>query len=414
MSEPPARRRILTAELLSVGSELTVGETRDTNAGELARALTTAGVAVLRLTAVPDRLDVVRDAFAAALERADLVVSTGGLGPTPDDLTRESIAAVVGEEPTVDPETEAWLRERWERIGQPFPEINLKQAWRIPSAVALPNPNGSAPGWFVTRAADGRVVVALPGPPREMRPMWADHALPLLREIGLGADTAVRTFRLTGIGESRVAELLGEALLRTPNPEVATYARVEAVDVRVSATAIPDGPDGPRSAAALVEEASAIVRERLGRHIWATGDATWSTAIGARLAELGWRVAIEEVATGGQVGVLIGDVDWAPLVRARRGPEPADPGDRGGGDGSDSPDDELEAMAEHARAEAGVEVGLAVRARERGEQLAVSVAVVTPTGRHRSTHATFVGGSLGRSRAALTAAAVLFEALREA
>src|SRR6478672_3215735 len=107
---PPARR-LLTAELLSIGTELTVGETRDTNAGDLARSLTGIGVVVGRIQAVPDDLATVRDAIAAAVARADLVVSSGGLGPTPDDLTRESIAAVVAEDPVVDAELEAWLRE---------------------------------------------------------------------------------------------------------------------------------------------------------------------------------------------------------------------------------------------------------------------------------------------------------------
>src|SRR6476620_416909 len=161
MPPSPERRQLVTAEIVSIGSELTVGETRDTNAGELARALTLEGVTIGRITAVPDRLDVVSAVFAEALERVDLVVSTGGLGPTPDDLTRESIAAAFGETPVVDPSIEAWLRELWRRRDQPFPELNLKQAWLIPSAEALPNPNGTAPGWFV-RPDDGAVVVALP------------------------------------------------------------------------------------------------------------------------------------------------------------------------------------------------------------------------------------------------------------
>ena len=105
-----------------------------------------------------------------------------------------------------------------------MPEINLKQAWRIPSCEPLPNPNGSAPGWFVHRP-DGGIAIALPGPPREMRPMWSDEAMPRLKSRGLGDDAAVRTFRLTGIGESAVAEILGEEMLRRGDPEVATYAR---------------------------------------------------------------------------------------------------------------------------------------------------------------------------------------------
>jgi nicotinamide-nucleotide amidase len=403
MSSSSPRRRILTAELLSIGSELTVGDTRDTNAGELARSLTEAGVTVGRLTALPDRLDVVADAFAAGLERADLVVSTGGLGPTPDDLTREAIALVLGETPVVDPDLERWLRELWARRDIPFPELNLKQAWRIPSAEPLPNPNGTAPGWFVSRS-DGRITVALPGPPREMRPMWAEHALPRLRSRGLGADVAVRTYRLMAIGESQVAEILGEDLLRTPNPEVATYARAEAVDVRISAVAGLDATGRSRTAESLVEEAAAIVTARLADHVWGRGDQTWADAIGTRLADRGWRLALVELGTRGQVCALFGDVDWVVQAEVRSA-------DRDGMDGEPTT---LLDVARHARERSKAEVGLAVRARERGGDTAVSVAVVTPGSEHRETRRAFLGGSHGRTRAALTAAAVLFTVLRDA
>jgi nicotinamide-nucleotide amidase len=396
MASPSPGRRILSAELLSIGSELTVGETRDTNAAELARSLTEAGVTVGRITALPDRLEIVVDAFAAGLERADLLVSTGGLGPTPDDLTRESIARIWGETPVVDPDLERWLRELWARRDIPFPELNLKQAWRIPSAEPMPNPHGTAPGWFVSRA-DGRIAIALPGPPREMRPMWADHALPALRSRGLGADAVVRTYRLMGIGESQVAEILGEELLRTANPEVATYARAEAVDVRISAMS-----EGGRSAEALLEEAAAIVTERLAANIWATGDQTWSGAIGARLSERGWRLALVELGTRGQMTTLLGDVDWLAIAETR-------PDEHAGED-----DATLIDLARQIRQRAGVEVGLAVRARERGGDTAVSVAVVTPGSEHRETRRAFLGGSHGRTRAALIAASVLFAGLREA
>ncbi len=289
MDPLPDGRRLLTAEILSIGAELTVGDTRDTNAGELARSLTALGVRVGRLTALPDDLPVVTETFVAAIARSDIVVSTGGLGPTPDDLTREAIAAALGETVSVDPDLERWLRRLWARRRLPFPEINLKQAWLIPSATALDNPNGTAPGWFVQRP-DGRIIVALPGPPREMRPMWHDLAVPRLRAVGLGADVAAITYRLAGIGESQVADLLGEPLLRAPNPVVATYARAEAVDVRISAVGTAE-----RSAAALVEPAAATVREHVGRFIWATGDTTWSGAIGSRLDELGWTLALVEI-----------------------------------------------------------------------------------------------------------------------
>ena len=408
MSSPSPDRRIMSAELLSIGSELTVGETRDTNAAELARSLTDAGVAVGRITALPDRLEVVAEAFAGGLTRADLVVSTGGLGPTPDDLTREAIAKVWGEAPVVDAELEAWLRDLWARRDMPFPELNLKQAWRIPSAQPLPNPNGTAPGWFVSRA-DGRIAIALPGPPREMRPMWADHALPRLRARGLGADIAVRTYRLMGIGESQVAEVLGDELLRTTNPEVATYARAEAVDVRVSAVGSTDSSGTTRSAESLVESAAAIVTERLGTHVWAEGDQTWAGAIGARLAERGWRLALVELGCGGQVASLFGDTDWIALAEARPDNWAAD----GGAEDSEEPGEALTDLARTVRERAGAEVGLAVRARERGGDTAVSVAVVTPGGEHRQTRRAFLGGPLGRTRAALIAASVVFSVVRD-
>ena len=266
-------RPLRTAEILSIGSELTVGETRDTNAGELAAALTAEGVVVGRIVALPDRLDVVSSAFSTAFERADLVVSTGGLGPTPDDLTRESIAAALGETVEVDPELEAWLRGRWERRGIPMPEINLKQAWRIPSCEPLPNPNGSAPGWFVSRP-DGGVAIALPGPPREMRPMWSDEVLPRLRDHGLGADSAVITLRLTGIGESAGGRgpWRGDAPPRRPRGGDVCQARGRrrADQCRRSRRR---GTAAERTASRRPRPSSA---SGSATHIWAEGDTSWA------------------------------------------------------------------------------------------------------------------------------------------
>jgi nicotinamide-nucleotide amidase len=426
-----AAHRLATAELLSIGSELTVGETRDTNAGALARALTEAGVRVTRMTALRDDLAAVTEGFRDGLARADLVVSTGGLGPTPDDLTREAIAAACAETVLVDPAIEAWLRDLWRRRGMDFPETNLKQAWRIPSAEALPNPNGTAPGWLVRRP-DGRVIVALPGPPREMRPMWTDEAIPRLRAIGLGEDVASRTYRLTGIGESQVAELLGERLLRATNPIVATYARVEAVDVRISAVA-----EGGRPAMTLVDEATEAVLAALGSYVWATGETTWGDAIGSRLDELGWTLAAVEIGTGGSVGALFGDAPWvrfdetiatdAPAATAHGTADQDDHGaDAAATDAAatdapatDAPTDLTDApdplmrFARRARELGGCEVGIAVRAWPRTGDTAVSIAVSSPFGERRVRRVVFLTGHSGRARAALAAAAFLLEVLRE-
>ncbi len=394
---------IRTAELLSIGSELTVGETRDTNAGELARELSERGVVVTRLTALPDSLAVVRDAFTDGLNRADLVVATGGLGPTPDDLTREAIAATLGETPSVDPDLEHWLEGLFERRGIALPEANRKQAWRIPSAETIPNPNGTAPGWFV-RGPGGGVIVALPGPPREMRPMWHDWVVPRLEQLGLGRASAVVTLRLTGIGESAIAERLGDILHRESRPTVATYARADAVDVRISAED-DDGPAGAggTSAVELVDETERQVVALLGDHVWARGRTTWAEAIAEALDGRGWRLAVAELGLRGALVGLLGEGLDSRLLLSEVGPAAA-------GRGRDA----VAARATDVRGRSGADVAVAVAARERGGDTAVTIAIAGPDGPRRETRLVFLGGVMGRGRAAIAAAAVLLAYLRQA
>jgi len=397
---PLDARPLLTAELLAVGTELTVGETTDTNSGDLARSLVAHGVAVTRVSNLPDDLAVVTEALRTALERADLVITTGGLGPTPDDLTRESVAAVCGETVEVNPSTLGWLQELWSRRGQPFPESNIKQAWMIPSASSLANLHGTAPGWWVDRP-DGRVIVTLPGPPREMRPMWRELVLPRLVERGVGGDTDVRILRLTGIGESQVADRLGEPLLRATNPIVATYARHEAVDVRISAR-----PADGRTAAELSAEAEATVLAQLGQFVWARGDTTWGGAIGEALAERHWTLATTE---RGTEGALVALVRGMPAVR-RAEVVAEDPGAR---TSTPSVEGEPELReADRVRTESRADVGLALRIEEAGADLSVRVGIVTPAGRHAERRLAFQKGRQGADRAAIAAAAVLQAFLR--
>jgi nicotinamide-nucleotide amidase len=391
-------RRIRTAELVSVGSELTVGETRDTNAGDLGASLTSLGIAVNRISDVPDTLEIVLDAFRTALERADLVVSTGGLGPTPDDLTREAICAAIGEEPKVDPALEEWLRALWARRGMPFPEMNLKQAWLVPSASALANPNGTAPGWWIDRP-DGRVIVALPGPPREMHPMWSDEVLPRLAVRGAGTAIATRTLRLAGIGESQVADLLGEPLLRGADPVVATYARADAVDVRISSRG--DGADGS-SAAEVVDATAGRIAELLDGHVWAEGTTTWPEAIEAALGA-GGTLAVVEVGTGGAFASLLGDRQWVTFTESL-GASTATAQAHGTPDG-------LEHLARAGRDLGESTHALAVRTRPRGADTAVSVVVIGRDWVHRERRVVFLGGANGHTRAALAAAHVLLTTL---
>ena len=399
MESLPARP-ILTAVLLAIGSELTTGETRDTNSGDLSRSLGEAGVDVAWISALPDRLDTVTAALNDALEAADLVVTTGGLGPTPDDLTREAIADVCGEQPTVDPELEGWLRHLFERRGIDFAEANLKQAWLIPSSTAIPNDRGTAPGWWIDRP-DGRVVVALPGPPSEMRPMWQDWVLPRLHERGLGQERVTRTYRLTGIGESSVAALLGEPLLRAANPIVATYARADAVDVRISAVA-----DSGRPAGVIVDEADAHIASILGKYVWGRDRDTWPEVLGRDLARLEWTAALLELGTGGAAARLLGDAPWLKAARAAIPDEP-------GAVGSGLPLPDLVGLAEQIRRESGASIGLAVRTIESGEDTQVELALASPLGTRHGSLTAFLGGVEGRRRAGIAAAAFLHSFARE-
>lgn len=387
---------IRTAEILSIGSELTTGETRDTNAGDLARDLSGRGVAVGRLLALPDRLAEVAEALRAALARSDLVVTTGGLGPTPDDLTREAIAEVLGERPEVDATLAAHLESLFTRRGMTMPALNVKQAWIIPSATALPNPHGSAPGWWVeiegarAQGVANRVIVALPGPPAEMRPMWQHEVLPRLQERGLGDGRVVRTLRLAGIGESQVVADLGEELFRAENPEVATYARHDAVDLRITALAA----DG-RTAESQADEVERLIERTLGKYLFAHGEEDWRAALGRILR--GRSLAIVEAGTGGTLVALLGGAPW--LIHAEAIPSARIA--------------ELPMLARAARTGWHADLALALRSSRRGGDTLASVAIDDARlGAWRDRRVVFLGDEQGRRRAALAACSMLLVGLQ--
>lgn len=386
-------RQIRTAQILAVGTELTTGSTRDTNSGDLARELTALGVRVLSSTALPDDLAQVSAAFGDALAAADLVVSTGGLGPTPDDLTREAIAAACALEPVVDAESLTWIEGLFTRRGMAMPEANRKQAWLIKGAAALPNAHGSAPGWWVERP-DGRVIVALPGPPREMWPMWREHGLPRLMSGRLGVERASRTLRLTGVGESALVALIGEEVLRAANPQVATYARADAVDIVVSAES-----DGRSTAQALVDQMVGLLRAQVGGYVFAEGDQTWADALGARLD--GRTLATVEIGTGGQLLALLGS---APYVTFGELIADADNVKHAGMD--------LGHFAQQVREVGHADIGLALYARQSSDTH-VHLAIATADGVTEMQRVAFLAGDEGRRRAALAAAAALWQYLAD-
>jgi nicotinamide-nucleotide amidase len=286
----------MRAEVLSIGTELLLGQIVDTNAAYLAGRLALLGIDCLHMQTVGDNLARATDAFRLALSRSDLVIVTGGLGPTEDDLTREAIAAALGEMPAVDPALERELRAWFEGRGMTMPERNRKQAWLIPSARALPNPNGTAPGWSVER--DGKRIVAMPGVPREMTPMWEDHVEPTLVRTGV---LRWRTLKLLGIGESAVEEELG-ALVRSTAPTVATYAKNDGVHVRIT-----DKAASAAEADERIARMEAEVRARLGQYVWGTDDDTLGAVVGRELLARGWRLAVVDALTAGDLARTLAD-----------------------------------------------------------------------------------------------------------
>ena len=286
---------IQSAELLSVGTELLLGEIVDTNSAYLAADLSERGVDVYWSQRVGDNRGRVVHAIKQALSRSDLLVMCGGLGPTDDDLSREAVAEVLGETPEVDAGLERDLREKFARFSRTMPERNLKQAWLIPSSETLPNPRGTAPGWLVRTSVDGkeRLIVTLPGPPRELTRMWQKEVVPKL-ELPTSA-FFTRMYKTFGLGESTAAEKLGELTLQS-NPSVATYAKKDGVHVRVAAKA------------ETYEEAESLAQQTLEQVETALGDAVWGhdkeelvERILARLEAKSLTLATCEQFTGGRL-----------------------------------------------------------------------------------------------------------------
>jgi nicotinamide-nucleotide amidase len=289
----------MKAELLSIGTELLLGQIVDTNANYLAGRLALLGIDCLHMQTVGDNLGRAKEAFERALSRSDLVVATGGLGPTEDDLTREAIAAALGEAPAVDRALEAELAAWFSGRGIVMPDRNRKQAWLIPSARALPNPNGTAPGWDVQK--DGKRIIAMPGVPREMTPMWESVEGSLTR----GGALRWRTLKMLGIGESAVEEKLAE-LVRSTSPTVATYAKNDGVHVRVA-----DKAATLELADRRIADMERTIRERLGEYVWGTDDETLPAVIARGLEARRWRLAVAESLSAGDIARALADAPGA-------------------------------------------------------------------------------------------------------
>lgn len=290
----------MRAEIISCGTELLLGHITDTNATFLSQSLATLGIDLYFVSEVGDNQGRIVETLSRAWQRADLIVMTGGLGPTEDDLARESISTLLGETMTVNPELEAELRAKFAQFSSTMPTRNLKQATLIPSATSLPNPLGTAPGWWVEK--DGHILVVMPGVPKEMYRMWEQEVLPRLAPHTGAAIIFTRILRISGMGESAVEEQL-DALLHTTNPTIATYAKTDAIDVRITAKATT-----AEEAERLVHEMELQVRGILGQYIFGIDKETLAQRVGTLLKECQQTLGVMESLTGGLLSNFITDV----------------------------------------------------------------------------------------------------------
>jgi len=288
----------MRAEIISCGTELLLGHITDTNATYLAQSLASLGIDLYFVSQVGDNQGRIVETLRRAWERSDLVIITGGLGPTEDDLARESISMMLGETMQVDPALEAELRAMFAVRNSVMPESNIKQATLIPSAQVLRNPRGTAPGWWVEK--DGHIIVAMPGVPREMYHMWGNEVIPRLAPFA-GGLIFTRILRVWGLGESAVEERLG-SVIHSNNPTLATYAKSDAIDVRITAKA-----ETREQAELQVAEMETQTRLILGHYIFGVDRDTLQSVIGKQLSSRNQWLAIMDSITGGLLSSTITD-----------------------------------------------------------------------------------------------------------
>ena len=290
-------------ELLSVGTELLLGEIVDTNAAFLAEKLSELGINVYHKTTVGDNAERLAAALRVILGRADVVLATGGLGPTEDDITAAVIADVMGVDLVDDEVSGEKIRSFARQRGLTALGSLLKQA-RVPrGAITVPNPVGTAPGFIHVK--DGKTAIALPGVPAEMKAMAEQTVLPYLAGRASAEGGAVivsRILRLAGIGESQ-AEAEVPDLIRGSNPTVAPYAKTFEVHLRIGARAA-----NREAAEAMIAPVEAEIRRRLGKHVYGVDGETLEAAIGTMLRTSGKTLALAESCTGGLIGHRITNV----------------------------------------------------------------------------------------------------------
>lgn len=290
----------MKAEIFSIGTELLMGELTDTNAAWIASRLPPLGVQLQWMSIIGDSQDMLAEAFQRGLQRSDIIFTTGGLGPTQDDLTREGVAQALGETPTVQDEVVKGLEKYFQGRGMTMPSHNIKQAHLIPSAQFIRNRNGTAPGWWVE--SKGKFIVCMPGPPGEMHPIWEEEVAPRLREMVDDEVTVTRNIKTLGMSEAAIDEEISE-FFGQENPYLGIYSKADGIHLRVIARA----KDEAR-ARELIQPVEEAINQRLGPYIWGHDDETPEQSLGQVLLQQGLSLATMESVTGGLLANSISEV----------------------------------------------------------------------------------------------------------
>jgi nicotinamide-nucleotide amidase len=291
----------MNAEIIAVGSELLTPARIDTNSLWLTAQLNSLGVEVIRKTVVGDDRNLLAQAVSSALDRVPLLLVTGGLGPTEDDVTREAVAQALRRRLLFSEEILATIEARFRRLGRQMAPNNRKQAFLVEGALALDNPNGTAPGQWIDLPSG--IVVLLPGPPRELEPMFLNHCLPLLRERLPRACIRTRFFRVAGMGESDLDNLIAPIYKPYANPATTILAAEGDVQIHLRARA-----DSEEAAEALVEELGAKILAALGDRVYSTDGSPLEAVLGRELKARGETLAVAESCTAGLLAARITEV----------------------------------------------------------------------------------------------------------
>lgn len=299
-----------SAEILCIGTEILMGDIVNTNAAYIAKELAGLGINVYHQSVVGDNPQRLREALELAFSRADIVITTGGLGPTYDDLSKETIAAFFGRELVMDQESLHRIECHFLRQNRPMTENNKKQAMMPQGCIIFPNNNGTAPGCAIegTGEQQGKTAIMLPGPPREMKPMFEESVKPFLLK---DSDTRLvsHTMHFFGIGESMLESLLRDLMEHSLNPTVAPYAKTGEVQLRVTAR-VQNGED----AEALLQPVMEKIKEQVGCYLYGIDVGDLQTAAVHALKVNGLHVAVAESCTGGYVAKRLTDVSGASEV----------------------------------------------------------------------------------------------------